>query len=150
MGYYMRFFDTTDQPLPLATLDAALKQFDSAYRIQINAKATRPQGTLHHGDALYGEIEINQPGDGLFDEELQEHLEALADADEDERTEVEQTLRTARRSIVVRVLWQGRDVEPTLVRIDPLWEWLFENRTGLLQADGEGYYDEDGLILSVE
>ena len=27
--------------------------------------------------------------------------------------------------------------ETTLARLDPLWAWLFRNRTGLLQADGE-------------
>jgi hypothetical protein len=26
---------------------------------------------------------------------------------------------------------------------------LFENRSGLLQADGEGYYDRTGLILTL-
>jgi hypothetical protein len=37
-----------------------------------------------------------------------------------------------------------------LKAIDPLWRWLHANRRGLLQADGEGYYDAKGLVLELE
>ncbi len=51
---------------------------------------------------------------------------------------------------VIRVLWQGREAEETLDKIVPLWDWLFENYSGLLQADGEGYYDKEQKILKTE
>ena len=58
-------------------------------------------------------------------------------------------LTNATSIIAVRVLWQGREPEPTLEKLDALWNWLLSNRTGLMQADDEGYYDSSGLILSV-
>lgn len=35
----------------------------------------------------------------------------------------------------------------TLDRLVPLWTWLQANRRGLIQADGEGYYDGQELIM---
>jgi len=150
MGYYMRFFDTSAEPLNLGVVDSALRQLDPAYRVNIFPKTDALQGEFHYGDGLYGEIEINQLADGLFDEELQEQLETLGDAEEGDPAPVAETLRAARRSVVVRVLWQGREPADTLVRIDPLWTWLFDSRTGLMQADGEGFYDSQGLVLAVK
>lgn len=149
MGYYMRFFDTSTQTLNLCDVNSALRQIDPAYRVEIVPETDALQGELHYGDGLYGEIEINQPGDGLFDEEIQEQLESLEDTVDGDPTPVSETLRAARRSIVVRVLSQGRDSQDTLVRIDPLWLWLFESRSGLLQADGEGFYNSQGLVLEL-
>jgi hypothetical protein len=150
MGYYMRFFDTSEQPLNLNAVDSALRQIDPAYRIEILPETDALQGELHYGDGLYSHIEINQSGDGLFDEEVQEQLETLDDAEEGDPLLVAETLRAARRSIAARVLWQGREPDDTLVRIDPLWAWLLGSRSGLMQADGEGYYDLRGLVLVVK
>jgi hypothetical protein len=74
-------------------------------------------------------------------------LDFLLDAEGKGRKRVEKVLKTAKRTIAVQVLSQGRESEETLSGIDPLWRWLFLTRKGLLHADGEGYYDEDDLIL---
>jgi predicted RNase H-like HicB family nuclease len=47
------------------------------------------------------------------------------------------------------VLSQGRTSEDTLDRIAPLWDFLFKEYSGLLYADGEGYYDAEGEVLMV-
>jgi hypothetical protein len=150
MGYYMRFFDTSEQPLDLKAVDAALRQIDRVYRIEIVPETDSLQGELHYGGELYGEIEINQPGDGLFDEEAQEQLESLEDTDEGDPAYVAEVLGRAKSSVVVRVLSQGRESNDTLLRIDPLWAWLFTSRSGLLQADGEGFYNSQGLVVAVK
>ena len=36
------------------------------------------------------------------------------------------------------------------VSLDTLWRWLHQNREGLLQTDGVGYFDVGGLLLRVE
>jgi len=41
-----------------------------------------------------------------------------------------------------------RTAEQTLELLSPLWEWLLANRRGLIQADGEGFYDGQHLILA--
>ena len=149
MGYYLRFFDTADQPLSLKTIESALQLRDQRYRLAVPEGATRPEGDLYLGEALYAEVEINQPDDGLFDDEVGEMLESLEDIEGDARGRVETVLRNAKRIIAVRVLSQGRESEETLAAFDPLWEWLFSSRAGLLQADGEGFYDQSELILEV-
>jgi hypothetical protein len=147
MGYYMRFFDTSAQPLNLRDVDSALRGIDPEYRVEIIPETDALQGELHYTDGLYGEIEINQPGDGLFDVEIEEQLESLEDAEGGDPALVVESLRVANRSIVVRVLSQGRESNDTLLRLDPLWAWLFNSRLGLLQADGEGFYDSQGMVL---
>ena len=59
-------------------------------------------------------------------------------------------MKRAKVIVAIRVLWQEREVEPTMEMLDPVWDWFFETHDGLLQADGEGYYDKDELIITVE
>jgi len=147
MGYYMRFFDTSEKPLTIGEIEAALRETNPAYRLEVPVGAKIPQADLYLRDGLYAEIEINEPGDGLFKDEIAEMLEFLKDAEGKARKRVEKVLKGARRIVSVRVLGQDRETERTLAGIDPLWKWLFSTRAGLLQADGEGYYDADDLVL---
>jgi hypothetical protein len=150
MGYYMRFI-VTDGELRLAEIEEALQSADGAYRLHHHSGSQRQSADLYHGDELYGELEINRPGDGLFEDEVAELRETVEEAEEgDERQRVVEFLARATGMLAVRVLWQGRNVEPTLEKLDPLWKWLHDRREGLLQADSEGYYDQDGLVFNVE
>lgn len=148
MPYRMRYFDTSDEPLTIQDIQEAMKRENPDYRLEIFKDSKRPLADLYFGDAIYAQIEINQPGDGLFDEEIQEMLDFLLDCEGEDRKRVEKLLKAAKQTIAVQVLWQDREAEETLSRIDPLWQWLFLSRKGLLHADGEGYYDEDGLTLA--
>src|SRR4029453_8354099 len=147
MGYYMRFFDTSEKPLTIGDIEGAMRDVDPAYRLEVPEPAKIPQAHLYLGDGLYAEIEINEPGDRLFEDEIAEMLEFLEDAEGNAHKRVEKVLKGTRRIVSVRVLGQGRETEDTLAGIDPLWKWLFSARAGLLQADGEGYYDANDLIL---
>jgi|ERR1043166_4512682 hypothetical protein len=144
MPYRMRYFDTSDDPLVMKDIEAAMKQEDPAYRLDIFEDSESPLADLYLRDAVYAQIEINQPA---VDEEIREMLDFLLHTEGNGRKRVEKVLKTAKRTIAVQVLWQGRESEETLAGIDPLWKWLFLTRKGLLHADGEGYYDEDDLIL---
>jgi hypothetical protein len=147
MGYYMRFFDTSDKPLTIGEIEGSLHEVDPRYRLERPDDADIPQADLYLGDDLYAEIEINEPGDGLFEAEISEMLELLDNSEGRSRNRVESVLKQSRRTVSVRVLGQGRETDDTLAGIDPLWKWLFSTRAGLLQADGEGYYDAHDLIL---
>lgn len=147
MGYYMRFFDISEEPLTIRAIEGALRDVDPAYRLEEPESARIPQADMYIGDGLYAEIEINAPGDGLFEREIAEMLEFVEDVEGKGRKRVENVLRGARRIVSVRVLSQDRESEDTIAGIDPLWRWLFSTRAGLLQADGEGYYDADNLVL---
>ena len=147
MGYYMRFVITDEKDISLDTIDSALKEIDPAYSVDFDDN----EGELLYHEDVYGVFEINRPGDGLFDEEIGELKEFVQDSEGDRRSEVLQVLDNAKSIIALQVLQQGRaTTEETFVRIDPLWEWLFRNFRGLMQADGEGYYDAQGMVLKVD
>ena len=150
MGYYMRFVVADDKNISLSVINSGLKEKDAAYSVVFDDDADDAGDFTHNGD-IYGALEINRPGDGLFDEEIDELKEFLEDAEGERKPEVLQVLNDAKVIVALQVLQQGRTTgEETFERIDPLWEWLFANYKGLMQADAEGYYDAQGLVLEVE
>jgi hypothetical protein len=150
MGYFMRFIVTDEKKVSLTELESALKESNENYRIESD-EGDDTYGELMSGEDIYGQIEINIPDDGLFDEEIGELIEFLEDAEGENKTIVLETLNNARSIFCIQVLNQGRSSdEDTLSKIDPIWKWFFRNRKGLMQADAEGYYDALGLILEVE
>jgi hypothetical protein len=142
MGYYMRHIVTDAESISLLQIEHALRAIDSRYSVG--------DGDLMHGGDLYATVEAQRPGDNLFDEEVQELLAEIQGVRGKGRKKVGIALQNAKAIVAVQVLWQDREAEETLQKLDPLWEWLFINRQGLLQADGEGYYDHAGLILELQ
>jgi hypothetical protein len=92
-------------------------------------------------------IEINRPGDDIFEDDLAEFMDMVGKGDLPGEVRVRETLTATRALVVIEAFWEGEDAESTLSKIDPLWDWLFANHTGLSQADAEGFYDASGLIL---
>jgi hypothetical protein len=149
MGYYMRYIVTDRRGLDLQLIEDALKGSDPAYSIA-NRQSNRIAGDLAHGNDVFAQIEINQPRDGLFDDEIEELLEFAQDGEGKGKREVISCLKKARSILAIQVLFRDDETEVALEKIDPLWHWLFKNRKGLLQADGEGYYMGPNLILRTE
>lgn len=52
--------------------------------------------------------------------------------------------------LAVRVLWQERTAEQTFTKLDRMWRWLQSHHRGLVQADGEGFYESQRLILATD
>jgi len=143
MSYYMRYITTDSTETTPSILEQALKDKDPHYSIA-------ESGEFKHGHDVYGVVGVNRPGDGLFEEEIGELKEFVEDVRGKRRTDVLKTLGEARAIVAVQILFGDRQVEATLQKFVPLWEWLISNRKGLLQADAEGYYDQTGRILKVE
>jgi hypothetical protein len=144
----MRFYDTTPRPLTVSQIGRALRKADPAFLVGVVGR--RLAGTLSYSDEEHAQIEINTRRQELFRNELAEMLEEVVQSKARAKSSVERTLRDARRVIAVEVLFGKRDLETTLSRLDMLWKWLFNTRSGLLQADGEGFYNRRGLILPVK
>jgi len=149
MGYYMRFIVDDEKDVGLDRIAAALKEADAAYQLAAWDRE-RERAELCCGEDLYGEIEVNRKGTELMDEEIEELCADVEDVGGPGAERVIATLRRCKAMVVIRVLWQGREAVATLEKIDPLWEWLFANFAGLLQSDGEGYYDTSGVVLEYE
>ena len=145
MGYYMRYVVADDRAITADVVQAAFGRLGPDYR----AEADGDEVTVEHRGDLIAHVTLNVPGDGLFDEERDELLEFAADADDAPgKARVLATLRAARGIVAVQVLGT-RETDALLSALDAFWAWLFRERQGLLQADGEGYYSPDGLVLAV-
>src|SRR5690349_7235115 len=134
MGYYMRYLIAEDTGISLSQIEQRLKQVDPSYSIT-------DDGALRFGDDLYGAVSLTFPDDSLFGEELEELKEEVEEATGKNKKKVIEVLDGAKAIVAVQVLYQGREIEETMEKLDPLWEWLFNNYKGLLQADEEGYYE---------
>ena len=143
MGYYMRYISTDSTETTMPVLQQALKERDPEYSIT-------ESGEVRRGNEIYGAVEINLPGDGLFDEEIEELKECVEEVRGKRKADVIKTLDSAKAIVAVQVLFGDRQAEAAIRKLDPLFEWLIVNRKGLLQVDDEGYYDQTGLVLKVQ
>ena len=141
----MRFVVTDERPVTTSDLRDVMLGAGSGYELDADDVA----GTISYHGAPMALVEINVPGDGLFDDEREELIEFAAEAEGDGRARVLEVLRNARTIVAAQILFGTGEAKSTLALVDPLWAWLFHNRQGLLQADGEGYYDQHGLVLQV-
>ncbi len=150
MGYYMRYIVSEPKEIKLSILENALKRIDSVYSMEKVHAGPPEMGELTYDSSIYGVVEINKPGDELFSKEIEELKEFVGETKGRKKKKVLKTLKASNAIIAIQILMQDRDTEQTLQKIDPIWEWLFSNYKGLMQADGEGYYDKTGLIHEVE
>ena len=151
MGYSMRFYDTDTRPLFVSEIRAGLREIDPQFDID-DANDALGSGYLTHAGALYAEISIDGPDAEYFNYDWSADCLRVSVANEHTagKHRVEAVLRGAQRMVHVRVRWGGRDAETTLSRLDVLWDWLFTNRSGLLYAEGEGFYEDEELILPLK
>lgn len=148
MGYYMRFILTSAEPPQMDDLRAALRSISLDYAL-IGSDDDPLYAELMFGGACLGEIEINLPGDDIFDEDIDELRELVSHSQDANRQRVLDVLASTRAMVAAQLFWQGQESEPVLARVDPLWDWLFASYEGLLQADGDGFYDSEALILEM-
>lgn len=149
MGDYLRFF-YHGEPVTLAWIEAGFKTISPHFAV-MRDQATASVGDLLYDDDVYAELEINVRGSILYHEDVEELREQLEDAPEEDhaaRARIYDVFEVATGLIAMRVADFGNVYYSE--RIDPFWDWLFEQRDGLLQIDDEGYYTRDGLLLSLE
>ena len=146
MSYHMRFFDLSPKPLTFAAIETALRVTDPGYRLDANGAVA----SLWLSDKALGEMEIHAPGDGAFERVVGERVAALAASEDEYREAVEAALHSSRQLIQIRLDVLEEDLDDSLEAIDPLWDWLFDSREGLLHAEGEGYYQDGEMLLEEE
>ena len=103
--------------------------------------------TVHHAEHAIGHLDVSTPGEPGFEEQRDQLLQAATKARGRGRRRVLDALRGASAILAVEVLFGTGETESTLVRLDPLWAWLVDHRQGMVQADGEGYYDGVGVVF---
>lgn len=129
MGYYIRYFAT--QPITSKAIHQALQSLDPTFKIDL--------GELLRGDAPLGQLEVNQAGGDLFEDDLRHTLSTLEAAGQAHA--VAPRLRAARAIVVVNLEWAERGPDATLALVAPLWTALAQLSPGLAQWDGHGIFD---------
>ncbi len=145
MGYYLRYFMADTRPIQLQQIKDRFESLDPAYGLEPDI--VDDLGRLTYNGKLIALIEINRAGEEIFDDDLDEFKALIGTPTTEAEHRVYAHLTDATAIIAVEAFWKEADMEDTLSRIDPLWEWLFSQRAGILQADGEGFYDPHGLIV---
>jgi hypothetical protein len=145
MAHYMRYIATDTREITLELLETALQAVDPFYHLECEANFAK----FMYGDATYGRMSVSRPGDEEFAEEIQDLRAALKDIPYAESKAARKVFKFAETLVVLQVIWESRDDESTLERIQPLWRWLLENRVGLLQVDNAGYYGLHGLVVAM-
>ncbi len=153
MGYYMRYLFEGEQKVTLEEIEAVLKKIDDQYAF-LGWVNNKNGAEIQYQKAAYGTIELERFEGEASDKEIQETIEKVELIKgwftRAAKSHVIRFLKQVRVRIVVRVLWGGRETEETLGKLDPLWEWLTAKYAGLLQVDGEGFYDKRKLILKMK
>jgi len=106
MGYYMRYISSDANDITFAWLDEILRKLDREYSIEHGTG--RKLAELRYAGNLYGDIEINRPGDGLFDDEMKELLDGIGGFTAPGKGVVEETLTKARTLVALQVLIAGK------------------------------------------
>jgi hypothetical protein len=145
MGYLMRFFVISTASVSLYQLEEAMQRVDARYRL---ANTDIPDiADLLFDDTLLAVLEINRPGDDMFEDDLAEFDEIVGPDSDPATVRVREVLQQTKALVVAEVFWEGTEADAALEKLDPLWNWLFQNVRGLAQADTEGFYDSSGLVL---
>ena len=148
MGHHIRFIVDDDKDLTFDAIHAGLKEIDAGFDFTEWDRECE-YAELRHGGELFGEMEIIRLDPDELDGEIVDLVEEVENDCEGDKVEVIDFLHQATVMLVVRIVWKGEDAGDTLNVIAPLWGWLFENYRGLLQADGEGFYDGEHQLLKV-
>ena len=139
MGYYLRYISDDPQRITLTMLEEGLKTSDGLHPVQ-----------QAWSEMICGQVEINTAGDDIFEDDIGELIAWVAGGDSPAEQQIVAVLKNAQTMIAVEAEWAGNESEATLAKIDPVWDWLFDHFHGLLQADNEGFYDRNGLILPLD
>ncbi len=137
MGYYVRYFAA--QPITSKAIEQALKALDPSFKIDL--------GELLRGDAQLGELEVNQAGGDLFEDDLRHTLSAVEATGHG--MAVAPRLRATRATVVVNLNWGDRGTDATLQLVAPLWAALQRLSPGLSQWDGNGIFDGDQRVVDL-
>lgn len=135
MTYYVRYVLTDGATVTLPELASVLHRVNPGYEVDENL--------ILLNDEELGQIEINAPGDGLFEGDimlLNEFVEQKRDPEV-----LRLALERATSLVTVQVLHGATDVK-TQEQIEPLFYWLLANRPGLLAVEGGLFYDSTGPI----
>lgn len=151
MSYYVRAFCTTGvQPAMAAVLEYASAL---GWAVKLHPEVTN----VDPADPTWEQVgqhpillEVNRDGDGdqdLMREEIEEFLEDVPN--DGNRRRVEKHLRATTFSVAAQLATDDID-DDGYNALGNVLRYFVANNGGMIQADGEGFYDGEELIVEVE
>ncbi len=129
MSYYIRYFAA--QPITSKAIHQGLQAMDPTFKIDL--------GELIRGDVSLGQIEVNQAGGDMFNDDLA-HIGQQVGASAGGQA-VMPRLRGAKSIVVVALEWGALGSEAVMDLVAPLWDVLARMSPGLSHWDGSGVFD---------
>lgn len=108
MGYLMRFFVTDKMDLTLQYLGSALQLADARYQLA-NTDVPDIADLLFDGTQL-AVLEINRPGDDMFEDDLAEFDEMVGPDHDPATTRVREVLHQTKALVVAEVFLGGNRI----------------------------------------
>ena len=146
MGYNLHFILTNEKKTTLLQIARGLKKVDSKYSFA--------DGELFVYDGIaYAQIEINRPGDGIFEDDIECLKEWLDYPESEEAKQVVETLNQATCIFFFRVFLsalEGETDEERFKVFEPLWKWFYANRAGILYMENNGFYNKTGFLAEAK
>jgi hypothetical protein len=148
MGYTIRFIGLGGCPITLSSLAEQCRWLDLVLTSSEGANGANVDRTmqLEQDGEVYAQLRLLYHGSDYFEDEITELLELLEESSGDSEGDmdmVRDVLHNAQFVLTAHPLHEGLHED----MLQPIWDWLFATCRGLLQVDGEGYYDSSGLIL---
>jgi len=153
MGYYVRAFCKSVSVPTLAEVEASLRRTLAYVRFDTD----EPRNSAHWRNAeffydeakspIVVEVNVDEGPESLLQAERQEFIEELAELDESDATSrVVEHLRETKYIVSCQLL---SDIDDNGYEANgQLLDYFVTNGEGLVQADGEGFYE--GTELAVE
>jgi hypothetical protein len=159
MGYYVRVFCTTGDPPALAPVLEHARGRGSEISLDPDASETSLDdadwsqvGLLYKPGKLPILLEVNRDeGDeSLVREEIEEFMEFLGDAPSNtHRKRVEEHLRATRFVVAAQLPTSDID-DDGYNALGNTITYFVDHNGGMIQADGEGFYDGNKVIVPLE
>ena len=146
----LRLFVTDELPLTLSLLATNLQQVNPAYAIDDISTRLVEAGLFKVDTEVLGQLEIKRYGKRNFDNDLAEFAEVMQTTKRSNSQPVIDVLENTKVIVMLTLPPGSRENAAIQEKVEPLWEWLFANRTGLLHIDDEGFYRGMELIFQLD
>ena len=154
MGYYMRVFCTSETIPTLAEVESEVKKVVAGARFETDdSRHEVPwEGFEYHynpsNQPILVELNVNDAPDSMAAEEIEEFIGEMEDVDDGpDKAQVTAHLGQTRFVICCQLL--GDITEEGFEANDALFEFFVQKYGGMIQADGEGFYGAEGLLVDL-
>jgi len=137
VSYYIRYFAA--QPITSKAIHQGLQAMDPTFKIDL--------GELIRGDTSLGQIEVNQAGGDMFNDDLAHTLQLISSRAGGPGATPR--LRSARSIVVVSLEWGALGSEAVMELAAPLWSVLARLSPGLSCWDASGIFDGDQPLVDL-